>query len=399
MVKTTSLFVIALAALVGCSDDKPGDPPADGGNDTGPAYVMMHTVSSPEGRQNYVFASNTVAVGELDKAKGLEVSGPSRTFALGGAAFVADAETLSIRRFAIDGDSKLVPDGTVSFANFGITYFDTGFTLIDDEHAWYMASDVLKVIQFNPKTMEITGTVDMASVKHPTLQTYIDGGKKVGDYVFAAVWYYSDDDQSAYGDPEIKVAVISTSEMKIIKVITHPGCVMGAIAAKLANDDLIVAGDASTGVLNLFGKPAAPPNCLLRIKAGETELDPTFLKKLDDLTAPSVAGSRISSDATSTLLWARDPGTFPSIEEFYTSTRWTPYALDTVAWTATPIAAPGLATMGFPADTFVIDGVPHFTLASRVDGQPGGSLVRYEDGKITEEVLYTEWLQAVARVR
>ncbi len=33
------------------------------------------------------------------------------------------------------------------------------------------------------------------------------------------------------------------------------------------------------------------------------------------------------------------------------------------------------------------------------DGQPGGALVRFRDGALTEEVRYSDWLQAVARVR
>ena len=72
--------------------------------------------------------------------------------------------------------------------------------------------------------------------------------------------------------------------------------------------------------------------------------------------------------------------------------------MDPVAWTAQRLTDPRLVSNGFPADTFFIDGVPHFTVA-RSDGDKGGALVRYQDGKVTEEVLYGEWLQAVARVR
>ncbi len=376
----------------GASEPGGGEPADDG-----PAYVLMHTVDSPEGRQNYVMAAPSLDIGEFDTRRTLEVSGASRTFALGGAAFVADGEALSIRRFDIDDAYSLVPTGTVSFANYGITYFDTGFTLVDEERAWYMASDVLQVIQFNPKTMNITGTVDLAELAHPTLAVYVDGGKQVGDYVFAAVWYYDDDD-STVNVPGIKVAVISTSEMRVVKVIEDPRCSMGAVAAKLENDDLLVYGDASTGLLNLFGNPPAAPNCVLRIKAGETDFDPTFFQVLDDVTAPSIAGSRFAYDAGKALVWARDPGEFGTVDDYYSGTRWTPFLVDPEEWSAEQIEEPGLVSNGFPADTFFIDGDPHFTVA-RSDGQPGGALVRYRDGVLTEEVLYSEWLQAVAKVR
>lgn len=404
-------FAVAAALLsVACGGDDivtltppvPEAPPAEGGSppagaEQEPAYVLMHTISSPEGRLNYVVASPTLEIGEFDRLTALEVSGASRTFALGGAAFVADAETLSIRRFEVADDYQLVQNGSVSFANYGITYFDTGFTLIDEQRAWYMASDALEVIQFNPKTMDITGTVDLGMLGHPTLTTYVDGGKQVGDYVFAAVWYYTDDDSTVYV-PGIKVAVISTSEMRVVKVIEDPRCAMGAVAAKLENDDLLVYGDASTGALNVFGQPPAPANCVLRIKAGETDFDPTFFQVLDDITLPSVAGSRFAYDAGKALVWARDPDEFATLDDYYMATRWTPFLIDPELWNAERIDDPALVANGFPADTFFIDGAPHFTVA-RTDGQTGGALVRYSEGVLTQEVLYSEWLQAVAKVR
>ncbi len=397
MMKQMGTASVLFAALqVACGSDGPGSAAASDGQ-ASTAYALMHTVSSPEGRQNYVFARPTLEVGELDNSAGLEVSGASRTFALGGSLFVADGEALSVRKFSIDDHYNLKPGAEVSFKNFGITYFDTGFTLVDEDRAWYMASDAFQVIQFDPKRMEITGTVDMSALNNSKLKAYIDGGMQVGDYVFAAVWYYSDDDPSL-NVPGIKVAVISTSEMRLVKVIDDPRCSEGQVVAKLENDDLLVYGDASTGILNEFGNPRAKANCVLRIKAGKTTFDPDFYQKLDDLTAPSVAGSRFAYGGGDAIVWARDPGTFETTDDYYEKTRWTPFLVDPNTWTTQHIERPELVADGFPADTFFIDGDPHFTV-HRTDGKVGGALVRYHDGELTEEVLYSEWLQAVVKVR
>lgn len=365
-----------------------------------PAYLLMHTVESPEGRQNYVMVSKDLKVGEIDNKLGLEVSGASRAFAIGGAVFVADAESLAVRKFNVDANLKLVPAGEVSFANFGITYFDTGFTFIDDQTAWYMASDVLKVLQFNPSTMKLTGTIDLSVVGDPVLTTYIDGGQKVGDYVFAGVWYYGDQ-YTVYGKPELKVVVISTTEQKVVKVLTDSHCVTAGVLPKLPNGDLLVMGSNQGGTLRYYSvPPVSQPNCLMRIKAGSTEFDTTFYKNLDELTAPNVDASSFNYvDALGkALVWAREPGTFATEDAFYTDTVWRPSLLDVQTWTNEPVNIPGLVNKGGPGGVLVIDGKLHFYNA-RSDGKTGGAFSVYENGALTELITFSEWLQVVQRVR
>src|SRR5262245_49122429 len=57
--------------------------------DPGPAYLLMHTVNSPEGRQNYLYVEPSLDIGDLDPTGGREVSGASRSFVLDGKVFVA----------------------------------------------------------------------------------------------------------------------------------------------------------------------------------------------------------------------------------------------------------------------------------------------------------------------
>jgi hypothetical protein len=333
------------------------------------AYLLMHTVQSPEGRQNYVFVVPDLEVGDLSKLQGREVSGPSRAFVLDHKVYIADSESLSIKRFVVDDDLQLVDDGEMSFLNHGVTYFDTGWTFIDDEHAYYMNSEQLEVIVWNPKTMTIEGTIDLSQLKvEGFADFYADGGTLIGDKLYAIYW--NNDYEAGQLEPAVTVAVISTTEQKVIGTIRDERCWSAWPGSVLPDGHLYIPGNAATSGMQFSNKPTPLGNCLLRIKLGETEFDGDFVKQMDDLTDPLVGGATFNyaSQLDGAVVWAVERNDFADQEAFNEKAKWHPRLVDVDTWKATEINDEDISATGWFGETFVIDGHAYFTI-----GTNGGS--------------------------
>jgi hypothetical protein len=414
----TWLSLLTLLSIA-CSgdDDAPRDSGRDAGSDSGSArsdsgsdsgaaegsaYLLMHTVDSPEERQNYVFVVPDLNVGDLSKLKGREVSGASRAFVLDKKVYVADAESLSIKRFTVDSKLQLVDDGEMSFLNHGVTYFDTGWTFIDEERAYYMNSEQLEVIVWNPKTMTITGSIDLSSLKvEGFADFYADGGTLIGDNLYSIYW--NNDYEAGQLEQAVTVAIISAKEDKLIGTTRDDRCWSGWPGSILPDGHFYVPGNAASSGMQFSSKPKPPSNCLLRIKKGETEFDADFVKQLDDLTAPLIDGLTFdyARELDGAVVWAVKENDIADQEAFNTDSEWHPRLVDVKTWRGTEIDDEGLRSNGWKGDTFVIDGQAHFTVGTNGGSGEvtGGKLVRYQDGKLDELISFGNWLQVAQRIR
>jgi len=362
----------------------------------------MHTVDSPEGRQNYVFVVPDLEVGDLSKLQGREVSGASRAFVLDQKVYIADAESLSIKRFNVDAELQLVADGEMSFLNHGVTYFDTGWTFVNEERAYYMNSEQLEVIVWNPKTMNITGTIDLSSLKVDGFADfYADGGTLIGDKLYAIYW--NNDYEAGKLEQAVTLAVISTTEDKLLGKMRDERCWSAWPGSVLPDGHFYVPGNAASAGMQFTSKPKPPSNCLLRIKKGESELDTDFVKQMDDLTAPLVGGAtfQYARELKGAIVWAWKDDGFADQDAFNEGSEWHPRLVDVESWEGAELDDEGLSSTGWMGETFVVDGRAYFTVGT--NGGSGetteGALVGYEDGKLEQLIRFGEWLQVVQRIR
>lgn len=404
--KRQASWVAALVLLMaGCSDEDNGS--TEPGNDAGSegsenAYLLMHTVDSPEGRQNYVFVVPDLNVGDLSKLQGREVSGASRAFVLDHQVYIADAESLSIKRFKVDAKLQLVPDGEMSFLNHGVSYFDTGWTFVNEERAYYMNNEQLEVIVWNPKTMSITGTIDISSLKVDGFADfYADGGTLIGDKLYSIYW--NNDYEAGTLDHAVTLAVISTTEDKLLGKMRDERCWSAWPGSVLPDGHFYVPGNAASAGMQLTSKPKPPANCLLRIKKGESKLDADFVKQMNDMTAPLVGGAtfQYARELEGAIVWAWKEDDFADQDAFNESSEWHPRLVDVETWEGTELDDDGLSATGWMGETFVVDGSAYFTVGT--NGGSGetkeGALVHYVDGKLEQLIRFGEWLQVVQRIR
>ena len=410
--------LVAFSAFLGlfaCSESKTSDKPtpeAVGGDGAGgeaalgPAYLMLHTVSSPEGRQNYVFVEPSLDVGDLDNKKGREISGASRAAALGGSVYLFDGDELTIERFNVAADRTLNPVGKLSVQSLGFSFFGEASTFVSPTRAYHIQTpEVGLAVIWDPSTMKIVKTIDVTASKGEEFTDwYVTPGFVRGDHLFSAVFNTKRDGDRYLTDPRVRFLVFDVKTDELVADISDDRCGPGGDGYNYgidSNGDLYVVGDGTFGVFELFGVPKSKPACVLRIKAGETDFDPDFVQVMEDMMPDRTAGAGFwyIDSLGKFVTMSRAKGMELANEtEYLAQTDWRPYFIDPSDWSSTPIEEPRLQSKGFPGSAMVLDGELHFIL-NPPEGDFGNILYRYQDGELKERVRATEWLQVVQRIR
>jgi hypothetical protein len=127
------------------------------------AYVVGSLVFGPTDTTSYVSVLDSLDQQTLNYDDAREISGSADLWVHGGAVFIANAETLAITKYSVDGHD-LVEHETIGFARFGIT--DFGFwrnTFVTDDKA-YFSNGAAEFVVWNPTTMTITGTLPLPAL-------------------------------------------------------------------------------------------------------------------------------------------------------------------------------------------------------------------------------------------
>ncbi|MGC4090418.1 MAG: hypothetical protein QM756_21590 [Polyangiaceae bacterium] len=159
--------LLSLFSALGCSSSD-DDEATHGG---GPLYAVMYEVIDDVGSTSYLSLLDSVDITEVDRAKAREFSG-GRAFvqAYDGALFVGAAETPTVTRYSVAADGKLVPEGELSFANYGLDQgqFDawnvTFLTRTSEAYLMNFKEDT--TIIWDPTTMKITGDIPAPAELH-----------------------------------------------------------------------------------------------------------------------------------------------------------------------------------------------------------------------------------------
>jgi hypothetical protein len=135
----TTFCAAALVVVSGCGggDDGDGD---DDPVDYTTAYAISSVVYDGDDATTYVALIGSLDAAEVDYDRALELPGRASIATFGGKLFVGGGDAPIIRRYVIEADGSFTADGTVSFANYGLTgalYIDDwGLNFIDAQKAY-----------------------------------------------------------------------------------------------------------------------------------------------------------------------------------------------------------------------------------------------------------------------
>jgi hypothetical protein len=235
----SALFGVGLVSLIACSDrdvfrasdvGAPGPPgPAETPNGPLAKYVVSSLVFSPEGTISYVSLLDSLQPQTIDYDQAREFSGLADMWVHEGAVFIADAESLTMRKFSVTSDGletpRLEEQGSLSFAAYGLT--DFGFwrnTFVAPNKA-YLTNGASEFIIWDPEAMEILGSVDLPAFEPaPGMQVftgYSDRAAVVRDGLLYQPLYFTDESFFLYA-ADSRIVVFDVQNDTLVDVIEAP---------------------------------------------------------------------------------------------------------------------------------------------------------------------------------
>lgn len=271
----------------GDGDTSMAGAPSGDGDDS--AILVAVFVRTPEGRNVYVGAEPKVPTGELDYSDYLEF-GDVEANAHGGYVFVWDREPATMTRYDVTSDLQLDKGPTLSFREEGAGNA-TGFgatVYVSETRAYTLSSALDTVIVWDPKAMELTGTIDMNPPERAEgLETYPSPGHVVGDSVIWPLRTTQWDGENYF--PGVAVAVANANTSDPGQIVEDDRCVGSDGSHVDENGDLYLRAGGYWGSAAAYGEDAADVRtCVLRIREGETTFDPDYLVDMKDLTGSYV---------------------------------------------------------------------------------------------------------------
>jgi len=328
-----------------------------------PLYAAMVNVGSPEGDVSYLTTLGSLDAGNvLDLSNGIEFPGTKAILGISGrpSVWVTSWDEPTIQRWDLDADGSFQRGPTVSFAALGVT--NTGYVSLSraftPERAAFYSSEIGELIQWNPRTMEIIGTLplDIPDLVISGAGAIPPGGGWVQlrpDNTVVVNYYYLDGDFVLGDRVGIKVVdwvdneVIGSDEWIGCNYLgrgaqTSDGTLYYTALAQWVQDGLVWPGEATTAV-----------PCALRVSPGDSQFDRSF--QPNDLGrlvgGQAVTGSlEILNDHRSYFVaWdealVTRPLTADNFDDLrYTTPAWRWYTWDLESPEATPVDAEPFAS-------------------------------------------------------
>ena len=239
-------------------------------------YAVSTISSAGDESVSYVSLIDKLDGQTLDFAGSREFSGQADLWVANSEIFISDSETLEIGKYTLQ-EKALKDAGKVNFSSTGVV--EVGFwtsVFISPEKAYVF--NTAEAIIWNPKTLEITGTIKLPELKNrgalEAFAGYSDRAAVVrGKRLFQPIYWTSTENFFSY-DKASQILVIDIEKDEVIETLEAP-C-PGLDFATQDDDGNIFYSSW------VFAPPAAavvdqPKTCIIKIPAGDdTKVETAF---------------------------------------------------------------------------------------------------------------------------
>jgi len=304
------------------------------------AYIVGSLVFGPEGTTSYVSVIDSLGAQTVDLTDAHEFAGNADVWVHGGSVFVADAETLTITKYSVNGHA-LEAHEAIGFAGYGVT--DFGFwrnVFVADDKA-YFSNGTAEMIVWNPTTMAITGSIALPALAARDGLTpfagYSDRSAVVrGGRLYQPV-YWTDETFFSY-TPDSQIIVIDIATDAVVEQIEAPCPGLDYASSDAAGNLYFSSWVFAAGAAAVLDQPAT---CVVKLPGDGGA--PTATPFVDFAGGREGAAFRILSDGTAVFSVLHDervsigPTTPPGDVTFGANWRFWSYGADPAA--AAPITA------------------------------------------------------------
>ncbi len=398
----------ALAVTVsGCSDGAPRvaamapeGPAEPGGAPASSAIMLVGQIYGPEGYNTYVGIFPEVPSGDVDFGRFREF-GNANAYSNAGYVFVEEDGV--VQRFSIDENLALVDGPRFSWQDFGIAEINTTYTVfVSATRSYTFAPELGVVLVWNPEAMQLTGTLPLELPKRPEgMETFAYDGYLVGNQVIWNVFSGNWDTITAYTSVTLVIAD-AQSDDEPVRIIEDDRCLPGGPASVDESGDYYVQAGAYYGYFLAYGDVGASARtCVLRLRAGQTELDPDYLLDYRTLTGSYVSDPWFNVSGSQYFARSWDPALpFPENEDdFYDNPALRPMLVDITQGTTRPYPAlTGVKTID--GVTRQVDGISYFQLSQTGYVEDGNTdVVELHADGIVQKFHLSGFLLGLERVR
>ncbi len=285
------LGVTLTVAAAACGDSPSGDGRLATASST--AYLLSQEIQSADTSEMLISVLGDLNPQTIDRAQGLAVSGGARgVFSELGYVFVPNNEEFTVTRYQVSEELVLENPVTVSFANFGFTFFGD-FYVFGPERAYAIAPNDGMIVVWNPTTMEIIDDAPIADMNRDGFVGRVNlSGRDVnfaaravaeatGYLVLPVSWA---DWQTVDGVPLLGVLSVSTSDVRDQKLVTSD-CSSNATWALSGRDDrLYIAGAPSWGPYYNHSGTSFPQGAIARFDVGTRDFASGFCQQGQTMT-------------------------------------------------------------------------------------------------------------------
>jgi hypothetical protein len=274
----------ALLFAVACGSD--GEQGPDEERDDDPAgtgfYVIATAISDDDGASTYVRVMDHVEEGELDLSQAREFAGWSDLKVHEGQLFVSSGEAPRVFRFDVSDDGKLVDKGNIDFGAYSSTANMYEQIFIAPDEAYLLGSGGEYVV-WNPKTLEITGTIPLPELPARELiepAPSLDRGMIVRDgKLFHAVAFTNYKDYEMVASSAILVTDIAQG--KVVQTI-EASCPDLNVVDRDASGNLYFSNWVYSPAATLLHEDAKA--CVIKIPSGKAEINESWTTTFADVT-------------------------------------------------------------------------------------------------------------------
>ena len=355
---------LALAfAPIGCGDDDDGQNIPE--NRT---FVISQIVQDLTGFPSFAaFAPNLDAGTTIDPALSVELPDSSLLTRgpVPGSFLVSDGQSPQVRRFDIDANGDVTESGRVSFAGRGVTVGEIPprVTVVSESKAYYLSEVSLLGFVFDPTELTITGEFSLEQIAAPPgpNNEVVLGVYPVvrGDFLLYPVLYRNLIEGSS---EQLARVMFLDTRSDSIEVADDDRCGFLSVGIPASNGDVYYATDAFEGAMYAAVPNANSKGCILRIRDGEREFDPSYFVLIEDLVGTAVSGGFIDAGTDRAYLLAYDESIAPLGNTFLE-------VLGTPAWRTSLIElgdtidratlVEGIPPRSGAVSAITVDGVPY----------------------------------------
>lgn len=277
---TTCALLVTLLPLAGCGDDSTGS--GGFGTQDAPTYAVISMAFSDSGQATYVTLLPELAPrAAITLESSREFAGYAPAGTIGGYLYVGSGEGPTLERFEVSDDGQWSPATALGFSAY--TSMSLTATRFVGATKAYTPFDVANFAIWDPETMTITGELGqpaIATMRGDTRATLGYAYERSGRYIYQP-YYYATMDFRDYDDGSV-ISIIDTETDTYAGLVDAP-CPHLHITTQDDDGNVYLSngqGSIPTAVLD----ETAARNCMVKIAAGETELDESFTIDFAELT-------------------------------------------------------------------------------------------------------------------